>query len=206
MGTTLLGASRWLRFVVTSHKLYEMNAKSSPAKKSCVPGSSRSRGSRSTFRQQMADYAKAEVLRELAAQHPDRPTQQAIADVAGVSLRAAQDWYAGKGINFEHAKRIAAFYGVDPESLVTRDADEAQQAHLALKPGPEMQGQLDRIEAELRDTNALLRLVASNLGIEVREVTEAAAPDPLPAGRKLPEPSEAGASPSRANRSRSRRS
>lgn len=84
-------------------------------------GSSRNAGSRDTFAQQMADYAIGERFRELREQHPDRPSRERVAAEIGVSTKTLYAWEHDSGIHWENAKAAAAFYGVRPESLVSRE-------------------------------------------------------------------------------------
>lgn len=101
-----------------------------------------------TFRQQMADFARAERLRDLRdARHL---SQEDAAHEIGVSVKSLRAWEKGGGIRWTNAKAVALFYGVDPETLVSRerDADDPTPDLLStLSPvAPELVAQLDRIE------------------------------------------------------------
>ncbi len=72
-----------------------------------------------TFRQQMADFARAERLKELREQR--HLSQEEAAHEIGVSVKSLRAWEKGGGIRWLNAKSVAEFYGVDPESLVTRE-------------------------------------------------------------------------------------
>jgi transcriptional regulator with XRE-family HTH domain len=74
-----------------------------------------------TLRQQMADFARAERLRDLRdARHL---SQEDAAHEIGVSVKSLRAWEKGGGIRWENAKSVALFYGVDPETLVSRERD-----------------------------------------------------------------------------------
>lgn len=108
------------------------------------PGTSTGRGSATTFRQQMADYAKGQVLRELRKQ--TGMSREKVAAEVGVTTKTLYSWENDGGIMRENAEKLAAFYKVDSaDSLITREAEGGDQ--------------LDRIEAKL-DT------IIRHLGIE----------------------------------------
>jgi transcriptional regulator with XRE-family HTH domain len=108
-----------------------------------------------TFRDQMADYARAEKLRELRdAAHL---SQEHVAHEVGVSTKTIRSWEHGGKIRWENAKRLGAFYGVDAEELVSRDIATMPAA---LEPEA---GQLDRIEAKLNRILAALGLPVTPL-------------------------------------------
>lgn len=95
-----------------------------------------------TFRDQMADYARAERLRELrAATHE---SQENVAHEIGVSVKSVRTWESGGKIRWENAKKLATFYGVDPEALVSRDIHDEP----VVAP-PVGDSQLDRIEGKV---------------------------------------------------------
>lgn len=70
----------------------------------------------------MADYVRGERLRELRdAKHE---SQENVAYAVGVSAKALREWEHGGKIRWENAKKLGAFYGVDPETLVSREAPD----------------------------------------------------------------------------------
>lgn len=86
-------------------------------------GHSRGPVALATFRDQMADYARAEHLRELrAATHLSR---EKVAAEIGVTTKTLFSWENGGKIRWPNAKKLGAFYGVDPESLVSREIPAA---------------------------------------------------------------------------------
>ena len=98
----------------------------------------------------MADYARAELLRDLRAQ--THRSREYVAAEVGVTTKTLYEWENGGKIKWENAKKLAAFYGVDPEVLVARDIPER-----AASDAPTTQ--LDRIEAKL---DALLAMATGN--------------------------------------------
>jgi transcriptional regulator with XRE-family HTH domain len=99
------------------------------AQRQYVPGTSRGQPNRASFLRQVADLAKGERLRALRNEH--RLTQPEAAEIAGVTLRAYQEWEASgtvdrqgqlreSGIKWEHAQKLGSHYGVDAETLVRR--------------------------------------------------------------------------------------
>lgn len=73
-----------------------------------------------TFREQMADYARGQRLRELrTAKHV---SQQEAAQAIGITMKTLSTWENGRGkIRWTNAKAAAAYYGCDPEELVSRE-------------------------------------------------------------------------------------
>jgi transcriptional regulator with XRE-family HTH domain len=108
------------------------------------PGTSRKVISLSTFRDQMSDYARAERLVALRkARHVSR---ERVASAIDVSTKAVYAWENGGGIRWLNAQKLGAFYGVDPESLVSRVSGEAEMPPPA---NTTALTQLDRVEAKL---------------------------------------------------------
>lgn len=113
------------------------------------PGTSRKVASLSTFREQMSDFARSERLVALRkARHLSR---EKLANEVGVSTKAVYAWENGGGIRWPNAQALGKFYGVDPETLVTRDASDTV---VPLPPAEETQ--LDRIESALAELTAKL--------------------------------------------------
>ncbi len=120
------------------------------------PGTSTGRGSVTTFRQQMADYAKGQVLRELRKQ--TGMSREKVAAELGVTTKTLYSWENDGGIMRENAEKLAAFYKVeDSGSLITRDDAGGDQ--------------LDRLEAKLD-------LILEKLGVDASSVRFAAVTHP----------------------------
>lgn len=115
--------------------------KSSATYRHYRPGSSQRRGDAATFRRQMADFARAELLRDL--RHAAHLSRESLAHEVGVSTKTIYSWENGGGIQWHNALKIAAFFHVDPESLVARDPPPAAATPTAGET------QLDRIEGKL---------------------------------------------------------
>lgn len=126
-------------------------------------GSSQNAGSLASFREQMADFARAERLLELrTARHLSR--ERAALEI-GVSSKTLYAWEHGSKIQWDNAKRAAAFYGVDPESLVSREIDGLPEGE---------PNQLDRIEAKLDE---ILSLLAPSIDEAISDVENLPPPD-----------------------------
>jgi transcriptional regulator with XRE-family HTH domain len=93
--------------------------KSTATTRNYRPGASRRPVAISTFRDQMADYARAERLREL--RDGIHWSREKVAGEIGVTTKTLYAWENGGSIRWENAKKLAAFYKVDPESLVSRE-------------------------------------------------------------------------------------
>jgi transcriptional regulator with XRE-family HTH domain len=86
------------------------------------PGTSQIADKLATFGEQMADFARGEQLRDLRkALHL---SQEDAAHEIGVSTKSLRAWEKGGKIKWENAQAAGAFYGVDPETLVTRGGEE----------------------------------------------------------------------------------
>jgi transcriptional regulator with XRE-family HTH domain len=72
-----------------------------------------------SFRQQMADFARGERLRKL--REGRHLSQEDAAHEIGVSVKSLRSWEKGSGIRWNNAQAAAEFYGVEPESLVSRE-------------------------------------------------------------------------------------
>ncbi len=95
-----------------------------------------------TFREQMADFARAELLRQL--REGARLSREKAAAEIGVSAKSLYAWEHGGKIKWVNAQKAGAFYGVDPESIVSRDEPGSKMAEMDFT-----ETQLDRIEAKL---------------------------------------------------------
>lgn len=89
----------------------------------------------------MTDFARGEKLRYLREER--RLTQVEAAYESGFSDRSIRAWEHGAPIKWKHAQKYARFYGVDPESVVTRD----------LKPPVEPED-IEEIKAQLAELTA----------------------------------------------------
>ena len=125
--------------------------KSSPRTQNFLSAGSPNALRLATFRQQMADYARGQRLRELRERKHE--SQENVAYGLGVSVKTIRSWEHGGKIRWLNAKRLGAFYGVDAESLVSREELSAEEI------GPALAGddQLDRIEEKLDQVLELLR-------------------------------------------------
>jgi transcriptional regulator with XRE-family HTH domain len=97
-----------------------------------------------TFRDQMADYARAEQLRELRAEA--HLSQEAVAHEIGVSVKSVRTWEAGGKIRWPNAQKLGALYGVDPKTLVSRSKEPGTPDLMESLNGS---GPLDQINAKL---------------------------------------------------------
>jgi transcriptional regulator with XRE-family HTH domain len=107
----------------------------------------------------MADYARGEVLRELRAATPTddgkRLSQEDAAHKIGVTAKTLRSWEGGGPIKWENAQKAAAFYGVEPADIATRDqAEDLGPAH-----------------AEIRRIEAKLDLLLQHFGVELEPET-----------------------------------
>jgi transcriptional regulator with XRE-family HTH domain len=115
--------------------------KSSNSKSHYRPGTSRGGLSLVTFREQMNDFARGDILLDLRA--GKRMSRENVAHAIGVSTKSVYTWEKKSGaIKAEHAKKLAKFYGVkDWEELVTRDPEAT---------GPSSRGQVGEGFVEFR--------------------------------------------------------
>lgn len=101
----------------------------------------------------MADFARGERLKQLRdARHL---SQEDAAHEIGVSVKTLRSWEKGAGIRWRNAQSVAAFYGVEPESLVSRELPEPSEL-----PHPD-----DRI-ADLEDR--LVELLAAVAALDAK--------------------------------------
>lgn len=109
-----------------------------------------------TFRQQMADYVRGERLRALRkAAHL---SQEEAAHQIQVSAKTYRTWEKGGGIRWPNALKVATFFNVDPESLVSRDEDAALIPDLSAVGDD----QLDRIERTVSELAEAVQLLAAD--------------------------------------------
>jgi transcriptional regulator with XRE-family HTH domain len=105
-----------------------------------------------------------------------RLTQPDVAEIAGVTLRAYQNWEAsgthddaGKlrefGMDWAHTAKLAKYYKVDPESLVRRPTD-APVTQATTEDVHGLRSQLGRIEATLGVITHALEHLARDRGDE----------------------------------------
>lgn len=101
-----------------------MNGKSTYREQNYRPGTSRKWSSVTTFREQMTDYARGERLQQLRAGLEPRLSREKVAAEIGVSTKSLYEWENNNGaIKDKNAQALAKFYGVDKNTLVTRDAE-----------------------------------------------------------------------------------
>ena len=107
--------------------------------------------------------AQAERIREL--RRIKRVPQPVVADAAGVSLRAYQDWEAGRvgELDNENLKRLAAYHSVTPD-FIEYGEDRLRGATPDLSHA--RPDQLDRIEDQLA---VILGVLERQVGAEVLE-------------------------------------
>lgn len=142
------------------------------------PGSSRTVPSLVTLRQQMADHARGELLLKLReAKHLSR---EDAAHNIGVSTKTLYTWEHGGKIKWPNAQRVGAFYGVDPESLVSREKpgrDETPNLMGVMRngDGPDLHAKLDALDAKL---DRVLLLLTDDVDEEAVQTAEAFAQQP----------------------------
>lgn len=70
----------------------------------------------------MTDFARGDLLRQLReARHL---SQEAAGQQMGFTGKTVRSWEHGKPIKWSNAKRVARFYEVDPEEIVTRSVED----------------------------------------------------------------------------------
>lgn len=138
--------------------------KTNPANRRHTPGSLRGpRTPRTLLLRMAADEARAERIRELKDQRPDL-TWRRIGDAVGVSERSAVAWQKTGGIDYEHAKKLAAVFEVDldwlwrgPVSEETPDLIETVARADQLEDIVEkFSRRVDDVEARLKEIERLL--------------------------------------------------
>lgn len=91
----------------------------------------------------MADVARGERLKKLR-EEGKHVSQATAAHEIGVSEKSVRSWEKGGGIKWKNARRAGEYYGVDPESLVTREGEDDGEVEL-----PEAGGDPDQKLAKL---------------------------------------------------------
>ena len=130
--------------------------KSTATTRNYRPGTLARPVSLSSFRDQMADYARAERLRELRdAVHMSR---EKVAAEIGVTTKTLYAWENGGSIRWENAKKLGEFYGVDPEGLVSREPHELP-VHLNGN-GPDEPAYVQDLRNELTEVKRMLENLA----------------------------------------------
>lgn len=122
-----------------------------------------------TFRDQMADFARGERLRQLReARHL---SQEDAAHELNVSVKTVRSWEKGSGIRWPNAQAAGDFYGVDPETLIRREGREDTPDVLsALTPDSDL---LREVAGQV----ARLAGIVEKLEVQVQELS-----------RRIPEP------------------
>lgn len=121
--------------------LQVVERKSNPRTSQYRAGTSQRAGTATTFREQMADYARGERLLELRAER--HMSRENVAHEIGITTKTLYEREHDGAIKWENAKRIAKFYGEKPEDLVRRESNAQVAAQ------QEVRAQLDRIEEKL---------------------------------------------------------
>lgn len=126
-----------------------------------VHGSSQSAGTLATLRLRMADLERGRRIKSLrqakAARTGHKVTQPQMAEACGVTLRAAQEWEYGGGIDDDHLPKLLDFLETDADYLLRGNEDppaDAPDLMDRLQSSPRAE-QLDRIERKLDE---LLRI------------------------------------------------
>lgn len=117
------------------------------------PGTSRGRGSPSTFRAQMADYVRGDVLKELRLRRGE--SQETVAFNVGVSTKTVRAWEKSGAIKPTRARTLAAYFEKEPGDLTTPEWEEIALPNKA---------QLDRIEADVAALRAGVAKILMLLG------------------------------------------
>lgn len=161
MDVTAICSAGGLRFGTTSRSVHTVMPQSSLATPRYAPTSSRRAAKASTLLLRMADLERGQRIRQLRDHRSEERgrlvTQPEVADAVGVTLRAVQDWEAGKGIKLEHAKKLAAYYGVSQHWLMYGEQDSPNNLPA------EDSSQLDRIEQQLQTNSAQLEAIRGAL-------------------------------------------
>lgn len=112
----------------------------------------------------MADFARGQLLVELRdARHLN---QEDAAHEIGVSTKSLRAWEHGGKIRWPNAERVGAFYGIDPERLVSRTEDGASR-----EPTPDLAATFNGtmpadLHEQLADLQRKVDAIVEALGIE----------------------------------------
>lgn len=117
-----------------------------------------------TFREQMTDFARGELLRQLREKRPGL-SQEDAAHGIGTTSKSLRKWEKGGAIRWHNAVKLGTYYEIDPSSLVIHEsiADEVPDLMGALSPEPpswlaDLQTQLaainEKLERIVGDTKA----------------------------------------------------
>jgi transcriptional regulator with XRE-family HTH domain len=137
------------------------------------PGTWYRSGNTGTLREQMAEYARGEVLLEL--RHAKRKSREDVASDLGVTAKTLWAWEKESGgIKPENTNRLAEYYGVEPESLVTRDPADGPVPFIG--PG----AQLAEVNGRISGPELIKDLQADITDLDERlaRVSEQFPPDP----------------------------
>jgi transcriptional regulator with XRE-family HTH domain len=136
------------------------------------PGTSRKRGSTTTFRRQMSDFARGARIRELRA--AANLTREHLAHELGTTTKSVYAWENNGGIRKSSAETVAEFFGVPVDEIRVRE----EELRDAISHGPTPRngnalsdGELElllRIEAMLRAVVPVLNPAADLPSIEAR--------------------------------------
>lgn len=113
-----------------------------------------------SFHQQMADVTRGDRLRRLREQR--HISQEEAAHNIGVTTKTYGLWERGARIRWKNAVQAGAFYGVDPDELVTREvttgAPFATESAEVLRAVEELRREVAAMKMELLTAVAALRI------------------------------------------------
>jgi transcriptional regulator with XRE-family HTH domain len=107
-----------------------------------------------TFRRQMADFARGQHLVKLRqARHL---SQEDAAYEIGVTSKSLRAWEHGGKIRWDNAKKLAEFYGVEAEGLVSREIVDPGDIHVPPMDVPEWAQELLDGQRQIRQMLTVL--------------------------------------------------
>jgi transcriptional regulator with XRE-family HTH domain len=117
----------------------------------------------------MADFARGELLIQL--REGRHLSQEDAAHEVGVSVKSLRAWEHGGKIRWPNAKRVAGFYNVDPERLVSREEPDAETPELMDTLNGDMPEQ--ELRAQLTEINDKLDAILTRLAVSASLPPEA---------------------------------
>lgn len=97
----------------------------------------------------MADFARGERLRGL--REGRHLSQEEAAHDLGVSVKSVRTWEKGGGIRWHNAQALGAFFGVDAESLVSREPGGPAIVSESAEAGGALEQKIDLILGQQRE-------------------------------------------------------